>query len=31
MTILLWVRYALLIAMAGVVALYVWTDLRSDE
>ena len=31
MTFLLWIRFAFLLALAGVVALYVWAELRSNE
>jgi hypothetical protein len=31
MTLLLWTRYAFLIALAGVALLVVWAELRSDE
>ena len=31
MTLLLWTRYAFLLALAGVVLLVVWAELRSDE
>jgi hypothetical protein len=31
MTLLLWIRFGFLLALAGVVALYVWAELRSNE
>jgi hypothetical protein len=31
MTLLLWARYAFLLALAGTVVLLVWAERRSDE
>jgi hypothetical protein len=31
MTLLLWSRVAFLLALASVVALYVWTEMRSHD
>jgi hypothetical protein len=31
MTLLLWSRYGFLLALAGVVVLFVWAELRSHD